>query len=644
MNRTLRILLAAWGSVVVTACHAPAAPPKVAPTRDAEATAQAPSVALEPERVFADQPPAAFRNPAERKAMLEAQIPWLRKHFRKAFDDLELPSLAVGLVIDDHLAGGFYYGARSPNGQPVDGDTVYRIGSITKTFTSAVILSLRDEGKLELDAPAQSYLPALGQLAYGSHDTRPLTVGELLTHSSGLPRLGDFDYTRTDRGPTKEEILRSLEGFELARTPGVKPVYSNLGFSLLGLLAESVAGRPYRELVQDRLLDPLGMTSTVWDEQAVAPGRLAVAYEPDGKTIVEHWKLGASEPGGGLYSTVHDLARFAAFQLDAWPARNGDEQGPLARATRRESHTPRAFESLVVEAGDGLDAPTHARATSIGFAWHVDHDCELEPIVWHGGGTEAYRAALYLLPRHGVALIALTNSEVSLHGSVRSALHRLAARGALPSRVEAPSRPVMDAAARVLGWMDSFDEKAYRAGVTETFFEAVAPSEIVPLLQNARQRHGACRVGGARQIGGPRSATLQVPCERGGMEFNVTVDKAGRMAGFFFKSEGLPPTPATLQAAERVIAMIHKDTVRRCRALLDTPQSCGRVEPVVAPMRAAGTCALVDPSGDGERRLVSGIRCGDARYRLTIRVGAKDPSKLETILFAPEQEASPCHP
>jgi CubicO group peptidase (beta-lactamase class C family) len=115
--------------------------------------------------------------------------------------------------------------------------TLYRIGSITKTFTTALVLSLRDEGKLDLEQPAEQYWPELAQVRYPFPDSARITLRHLLTHSSGLSRLGDFEYAKPDAQVTDAVLLGALAVAELDSVPGARYEYSNFGMSLVGYFA-----------------------------------------------------------------------------------------------------------------------------------------------------------------------------------------------------------------------------------------------------------------------------------------------------------------------------------------------------------------------------------------------------------------------
>ncbi|HVR63821.1 MAG TPA: serine hydrolase domain-containing protein, partial [Polyangia bacterium] len=358
---------------MLAACAgAPVRPP---PGRAAAAAAGA-SKSLAVPVVAARAPPPAFADP-ERRAKLAARFPALESYFAGQRTAHQLPSLAAGVVIDGELAFAKGFGARDLGGtQPVDADTVYRIGSITKTFTSLAILNLRDQGKLALDDPAVRHLPELAALRYPTADSPPITIRHLLTHASGLPRVGAFNYAQADHDVTEAEMLAALPGTVLMFAPGTRSLYSNFGVSLLGPLITRVAGTPYRDYVTRAILTPLGMTASRWTEADVPADRRATAYRRDGGQLqpVAHWRLGASEAAGGLYSSVRDLARYVAFQLAAYPPRDDPEAGPVRRASVREAHTAAALVGLRVEpAHDGADSPPSlsATASAIGLAWQI---------------------------------------------------------------------------------------------------------------------------------------------------------------------------------------------------------------------------------------------------------------------------------
>ena len=145
---------------------------------------------------------------------------------------------------------------------PVTADTVFRIASMTKSFTAMAILKLRDEGKLSLDDAVSRHVPALANLPYPNKDSPEITIRHLLTHSEGFPEdnpWGDRQLAQSDA--TMRAWMSA--GIPFSNAPGVAFEYSNYGFAILGQVVASASGRPYDEYVRDRILLPLGMRASL---------------------------------------------------------------------------------------------------------------------------------------------------------------------------------------------------------------------------------------------------------------------------------------------------------------------------------------------------------------------------------------------
>lgn len=155
-----------------------------------------------------------------------------------------LVGLAIGVVVDGELVLGEGFGARHvESGGAVDTRTVFRVGSITKVFTTMTALHLAERGRLDLDAPAAELLPELDALLYPGADARRITVRDLITHTAGLPRDPDLPPLSRDKPTTRAELMQAIDGLSLVRPPGVAHEYSNLGFSLLGHVVAAASER-----------------------------------------------------------------------------------------------------------------------------------------------------------------------------------------------------------------------------------------------------------------------------------------------------------------------------------------------------------------------------------------------------------------
>jgi CubicO group peptidase (beta-lactamase class C family) len=221
-----------------------------------------------------------------------------------------IPSVAAAVVRDGEVVFSEAVGIAEP-GRDATSDDQYRIGSISKTFCAAAVMQLRDAGALGLDDPLTVYVP---ESAEGP------SLRRLLSHASGLEREPKGDIWETLVPPTRDEFLAQLPGVENVLEPGRRFHYSNLGFALLGEVVRRVSGQPYEDYVDERILGPLGMERTTW--HAAEPCARGYFVDPYDERLRPESDMepGATQSVGGLWSTVGDLARWAAFLADPDPA------------------------------------------------------------------------------------------------------------------------------------------------------------------------------------------------------------------------------------------------------------------------------------------------------------------------------------
>jgi len=201
--------------------------------------------------------------------------------------------------------------------RPVNGDTVYEIGSITKVFTSLLLADMVQRGEVALDDPVSKYLPP--QVKVPQHDGKSITLIDLSTHTSGLPRMPTNFAPANQANPfadyTLEQMYQFLSGYTLPRKVGSQFEYSNLGAALLGVALDRKAGSDYESLVRARVTGPLGMSDT---RIALTPGmqsRLAPGHDAS-LVPVPNWDLPAFAAAGALRSTANDLLKFIAAELE----------------------------------------------------------------------------------------------------------------------------------------------------------------------------------------------------------------------------------------------------------------------------------------------------------------------------------------
>jgi CubicO group peptidase (beta-lactamase class C family) len=276
-----------------------------------------------------------------------------------------------------------------PGERPLDGATVFEIGSVTKVFTTTLLADMVRRGEVRLDQPVAALLPSSVKVP-AKGDTL-ITLLDLATQHSGLPRLPSNLTQKDPANPyadyTVERLYDFLSHYTLPRAPGAAYEYSNLGMGLLGHALTLKAGKPYEALVTERVLQPLGMNDTRITLTADMRARLAAGHDQSG-AVVSNWDFSVLTGAGALRSTANDLLHFLAANLDS----NDTPISADLRETHRQRHT----------AGN----PN----VGIGLAWHVLHAFDAG-IVMHNGGTGGYRSFIGYDPAMRVGVVLLCNSS-----------------------------------------------------------------------------------------------------------------------------------------------------------------------------------------------------------------------------------------
>ncbi len=228
--------------------------------------------------------PASAQGP-DRAAAFAPAFPEVDRAFTDYAREAHVPGMAWGVIVDGRLVHAGTFGVQDTATQaPVTADTVFRIASMTKSFTAVAILSLRDAGKLSLDDPAERYVPELKGLAYPTSDSPRITIRHLLTHAAGFPEdnpWGDQQLALSD----DEMAALMRQGIPFSNPPGLAYEYSNYGFAILGRIVARVSGMPYRDYVRARVLEPLGLSATTLDASAVPAARLAHGYRWEDRAL-----------------------------------------------------------------------------------------------------------------------------------------------------------------------------------------------------------------------------------------------------------------------------------------------------------------------------------------------------------------------
>jgi CubicO group peptidase (beta-lactamase class C family) len=309
----------------------------------------------------------------------------LEQLVRKEQRDKRLPSVAAAIVREGELAWETAVGTADVGaGREATPDTQYRLGSITKSFTAAAIMQLRDAGKLDLEDTLDRHVEGAAHAP---------TLRRLLSHTSGLQRETQDDAWLHARFAPVPELLETLDRAEGVLPPGARFHYSNLAFALLGVVVERASGMPYPDYVRARLLEPLGLTRTSFDPDGdAAVGYLVQAYV-EGVTDEAPVETGAWIAAGQMWGTVRDLCRWAAFLAEP-------DEAVLARSTVEEMRTVQSMAD-------------HIRWTSgYGLGLQLLRDGE-RILAGHGGSMPGFIAGVYVSPADGVGVGVLTNSSTA---------------------------------------------------------------------------------------------------------------------------------------------------------------------------------------------------------------------------------------
>jgi len=313
---------------------------------------------------------------------------------------ITIPGLSVGVWHNgiEQAAGFGVTSVEHP--LPVTPDTLFQVGSISKTFTATALMMLREAGKVDLDTPIRAYLPD-----FHLSDERVaarVTLKHLLTHTGGW--LGDYF---NDFGFGDDALAKML--IEIAKLPQFTPLgevwsYCNTGFNIAGRIVEVITGQSYEDAIKEMILDPLGMNMTFYFPHDVMTHRFAVGHEISDRVtkVARPWPIGrAGHPVGGVISTVIDLLKYARFHAMA-----GDGSNLLRLESIKLMQTP-------IVTGSGLDV--------FGLSWFITPIGDLH-VLRHGGATHGFTADFTIVPSRQFAITTLTNSDEGsvLYGDLRT--------------------------------------------------------------------------------------------------------------------------------------------------------------------------------------------------------------------------------
>ena len=585
-------------------------------------------------------PQPEFSDP-ERARKLAAAFPEIERLFNSWVERQHIPGAVLGIVIDGDLVWVKTSGVQDLESHaPVTPDTVFRIASMTKSFTAMSILKLRDEGKLSLDDPVARYVPALTGLPYPTNDSPTLTIRHLLTHSEGFPEdnpWGDRQLAQSDE--TIRAWMRA--GIPFSTAPGTAYEYSNYGFAILGQVVARVSGRPYADYVRDQILLPLGMRASTFHMDAVPREHMARGYRwEDNKwkdeAALAHGSFGSM---GGLWTSARDLARWVSFLMSAFPPRDEAEKGPVKRSSAREMQQAWRFQGTSMSRS-ALDAPLQLSTSAYGYGLGVSQDCRFNYIVGHGGGLPAYGSLMRWLPEHGVGLVAMGNvTYASFGGLFSDALAALYRTGALQPRVVQPSPALLAAQKDVSQLIIKWDDAVASRIAADNFFLDETKERRAGRIRELNIRHGVCRFADGIDAENALRGKWRMPCERGWLDLAITLAPTNPPRVQSMRVESvLPPDEEMTKTVETTLRLMNEWDAKRATSLATPSLDLERLRSLLASASPWGMCKAGEAvAGDGNRESVVKFSCerGTLLARLSL-----DPEthRLSNLNLVPSRD------
>lgn len=311
---------------------------------------------------------------------------------------LKAPGLSISVVRDNQISFQKGFGMSDiENDIPAGGATVYRLASVSKPITAVAIMQLVEKGKIDLDAPVQKYVPTF---PVKSH---PVRIRDLLTHTSGIRHYKGDEFASTRHYKSLTEALSMFKDDPLEHNPGLKHTYSTHGYTLLGVIIESASGMSFADYLRENIFKPAGMSRSRNDSVTDI-----IKYRADGYQKTEQGEIRNADladtsyklPGGGLVSTVEDMARFAIAL----------QNGTLIKKESFELMTGNYLSKEIIERTFAPAKPPPGLELGYGFGWIIGTK-KRKDSVWHGGVQQGVTTVIYILPKERMALSIMTNLE-----------------------------------------------------------------------------------------------------------------------------------------------------------------------------------------------------------------------------------------
>ena len=365
--------------------------------------------------------PAVFAD-ANRVQKIKTAFAVIDSLYKKYAEDNHFPAIAFGLVVDGQLLYKNSYGYTDVAKKiPATSASLFRIASMSKSFTCMAILKLRDEGKLNLDDPAYLYIPELKNLKYPTADAPAITIRHLMTHGAGFPEDNPWgDRQLADNDNDLMDFIGKQISF--SNPPGIAYEYSNLGFALQGKIISKVSGMRYQDYIKKNILEPLGMKTTTYEFGDVPADKLAHGYrwlneQWNAETLLHDTKDGSWGAMGAMISSIDEFANYMAFHMNAWPPNNAKDGGPIKRSSVREMHHPwrvNAFNANFIFPDGRTCATTTAYCYGLGWM----KDCDGKTYIAHSGGLPGFGSQWRIMPDYGIGVVAFANRTYAPMGTI----------------------------------------------------------------------------------------------------------------------------------------------------------------------------------------------------------------------------------
>ncbi len=322
-----------------------------------------------------------------------------KNYAKQNIKNVDSPGIVIGVVHKDKLIYSQAYGQKDiHNKLSVTKDTLFRIGSVTKTFTGMALVLLRDKGLVKFDDAAEEYIPSLSQLKYPYKNSPKITLWHLLTHTSGLirhPQPKDLSI----EGLVSELVNPTLTASPFIKStwyPGYKYRYSNIGISILGEVVKRVSGLSVNTFIKEEILNPLAMNNTYWHESELPSSNRSYGYKKgrDGWIKLKDWDLQGYSAAGSMYSTIGDIAKWVSLQFNISPNDLPIISNPFS--INEMSTSQKIFNH-------------NNNKNGVAITWHTNETELGKHQVSHNGRTYAYRSSVVFDKQKKVGVIIMAN-------------------------------------------------------------------------------------------------------------------------------------------------------------------------------------------------------------------------------------------